>query len=81
MGSLVPSSLGDSRVNEQPGLTAIHTYWMREHNRVASTLNQLHRSWSDEALYQEARRIVVAEMQHIVYNEWLPVIVGEQFTL
>lgn len=70
---------GDSRVNEQPGLTAIHTIWMREHNRVARQLKALNPSWNDETVFQEARRFVVAEMQHITYNEWLPIIVGEIF--
>ena len=70
---------GDSRVNEQPGLTAIHTVFMREHNRVASELKRLNPSWSDDALFQEARRIVIAEYQHITYNEWLPIILGSDY--
>ncbi|XP_066582372.1 peroxidasin-like [Prorops nasuta] len=68
---------GDSRINENPGLTLVHILLMREHNRVASQLEQLNPHWDDETLYQEARRIVIAEMQHITFNEYLPVTLGE----
>lgn len=70
---------GDFRVNEQINLVVIHTLFMREHNRIASSFQRSHPDWDDERLYQEARRVTVAQYQHIVYNEWLPVILGNNF--
>jgi hypothetical protein len=64
------------RANEQVGLTTAHTLFMREHNRVAGVLAQLHPQWNDEQLYQEARRIVGAEIEAITYNEFLPALMG-----
>merc|ERR1712117_144206 len=70
---------GDNRVNEQPGLTVFHTVWVREHNRLAKQLAYLNPHWDDERLYQEARKIVIAENQHVTYNEWLPIVLGTDY--
>ena len=72
---------GDLRVNENPNLAVIHSLFMKEHNRIANTLAQVNPHWSnnDEKLYQEAKRILNAEWQHIIYNEWLPIILGDRF--
>ncbi|CAG0918619.1 unnamed protein product [Notodromas monacha] len=67
---------GDTRVNEQPGLVLAHMVWVREHNRVAAELRTRFPTWGDEQLFQDARRFVIAEMQHIIYNEWLPPVIG-----
>lgn len=57
----------------------IHTIWHREHNRIADKLAKLNPDWSDETLYQEARRIVIAEIQHVTYKEWLPILLGRRY--
>lgn len=67
---------GDSRVNQHPALTAMHVLLLRRHNQHARGLAQVHRNWNDELLFQEARRIVIAEYQMITYNEYLPIVFG-----
>ncbi|XP_017332074.1 peroxidasin [Ictalurus punctatus] len=68
---------GDHRANEQLGLTAMHTVWFREHNRIARELLRLNPHWDGDTIYHEARKIVGAQMQHITYSHWLPKILGE----
>ena len=68
---------GDVRANEQVGLTAMHTLFVREHNRLAEKIAKKHPNFSDEKIYQGARRIVAAQIQVITYNEFLPVLLGQ----
>lgn len=89
------------------GLAAMHTAWMREHNRLVRKLTELNPHWNDERLFHgrhphvtsvfqwnfsitflthssfilddlEARKIVGAEMQHVTYNEFLPLVLGKE---
>lgn len=63
---------GDVRANENPFLTSIHTVFVREHNRLCDELIRDHPDWTDEMLYQRARKIVGALIEAVVYEEWLP---------
>ena len=47
---------GDVRVLENPGLSSLHSLFVREHNRIASSFYEAGISSSDEELYQLARR-------------------------
>ena len=67
---------GDVRCNEQVSLSVMHTIWLREHNRLAEGLKEINPLWDDERLYQEARKIVGAEIQKIVYYDYLPKVMG-----
>ena len=68
---------GDVRANEQIGLTAMHTLFVREHNRLCDTIADDEPSLSGDEIYETARRIVGAEMQVITYQEFLPLLLGD----
>jgi peroxidase len=90
---------GDVRANEQAGLIASHTLFMREHNRIADDLKARlddgdagliakrdaaiadpDNGVDDEGdfIYESARKVVGAKIQFITYNEWLPIILGDE---
>ena len=69
---------GDVRSNEQASLASVHTLFMREHNRLADLIAAANPSFTDEEIYQKARRIVGAELQIVTYNEFLPALLGSR---
>lgn len=67
---------GDVRANEQVGLTAMHTLFVREHNRLARLIAEAEPRLNGDEIYEKARKIVGAEMQVITYREFLPALLG-----
>ncbi|QVL31318.1 peroxidase [Telmatocola sphagniphila] len=67
---------GDTRGNENVELTVLQTLFLDNHNKIASELQKMNPTWSDEQIFQEARKLNIAEYQAIVYNEWIPDVLG-----
>lgn len=73
MSPLLPGlfAAGDIRTNEQVMLASFHTLFLREHNRLVNevfTPSVL----SDDQVFENARRINIAQWQNIVLNEYFP---------
>src|SRR5262249_47470679 len=69
---------GDIRANENDDLMAIEILFVREHNRQAAIVQQQHPTWTDQQVYDAARQITIAEYQAIVFNEYLPSLLGDK---
>ena len=67
---------GDVRAREMDALASMHTVFVREHNRICKELAQHYGIHDDEKIYQIARRIVGAEMQNVVFGQYLEIILG-----
>lgn len=60
---LMCAELGNAWANENVFTAAEGIIWFRYHNYVASRLQREHPAWSDEELFQNARKTVVATFQ------------------
>ena len=76
---------GDTRANENTALASMHTVWVRLHNFYAQKIDLLGRLKGtifatialnqpdrNTIIFEEARKIVIAIVQRILYDEWLP---------
>lgn len=72
---------GDDRANENLLLTSMHLLWVRQHNYLADGLLTVNSDWDDETVFQEARKILGAQMAHITYNEFLPILLGKDIMI
>jgi len=70
---------GDIRSNENIFLTAMHTLFVREHNRLCDQILLEHPEYlnKDEVIYQNARKLLIGMMQNITYMEFLPKLLGK----
>ncbi|XP_055952430.1 peroxidase-like isoform X2 [Argiope bruennichi] len=66
---------GDVRGNQHFFLTSAVTYYVREHNRIATNLKKINPHWKEEKLFQETR-IHSAVLQCITYKEYLQILLG-----
>ncbi|CAM9321329.1 unnamed protein product [Chrysoparadoxa australica] len=74
---------GDVRCNENLVLLSFHTLWLRNHNRLASlALDDIPRgSMSAEEysqlIFDTARYTNICTWQQIIFEEWLPAVIGQ----
>ena len=66
----------DARVNQNAALTTQYTLWMREHNYQADRLAAANPGWTQEQVFDTARAVTEAIWQRIVYEEYLPALLG-----
>lgn len=69
---------GDIRANDHPVLTSLHVIFLREHNYWCDKLARRYPYLSDEVLFQRARKINIAQMQKIAFEEFFPAITGRE---
>lgn len=67
---------GDFRFSQTPMLAIMHSLFYLLHNFIAKELASINPCWDNDKLFYESRRITIACYQHIVYYEWLPLVIG-----
>lgn len=68
--------LGDPRTNQNPAVLSFAILFLRWHNTLAHRIKRVHADWSDEDIFQRARRYVIASLQNVIMYEYLPAFLG-----
>lgn len=64
-------AMGVERANVQIGYVMLNTLCLREHNRIASILEQKYPEWDDERLFQTTRNILIVLIMKVVIEEYI----------
>lgn len=72
--------VGDTRALQTEQLASHHTIWLKNHNYHVDQLvaSGVADGWTGEQIFNAARALNEAEFQWIVYNEYLPNIIGAE---
>ena len=72
-------AFGHPLFNLFPGLLALSTIWLREHNRVADLLKKYHSNWDDERIFQTAKLVNRVQQLRISVNEYVKQLGGGNY--
>ncbi|CAJ0920013.1 unnamed protein product, partial [Mesorhabditis belari] len=71
--NMVSGYLDASTIYGNSSLAEMHTK-----RTLCGRLQRINPSWTDERLFEESRKIIGALLQHLTYNEMLPLLLGRE---
>lgn len=72
-------AFGHPLFNLFPGLLAMSTIWLREHNRVADLLKRDHPNWNDEQIFQTAKLVNRVQQLRVSVDEYVQQLGGGNY--